>query len=104
MPADPPIACTLAPTELKQRLAELNSLTQETLLSARRNDLTPHLQYPLSTEPRLRHMVAREQQCCAFLHFSLTRRTDRLHLRIDAPEAARQGIEEIYQQFLPQNS
>ncbi len=57
-----PIACTLTPTDFIARLAELNSLTKDALISGWRDGLTLHLRYRPEAEDRVRRMVEHEQE------------------------------------------
>jgi hypothetical protein len=96
---DMPIACTLRPADLKARLSELAELTRSALISLQRDDLTLHLRYALEAEDRVLRMIEQEQKCCAFLTFTCRRSVTAVELQIDAPEAARESIEEIYAAF-----
>jgi hypothetical protein len=97
---DKPIACTLASSDRKVRLSELAELSQSALAGARREDLALYLQYFPEAEERVRQMVKKEQECCAFLEFEVEPRSNCLALRITAPEAAREAIQDIYAQFV----
>jgi hypothetical protein len=103
-PVDSPIACTLSADELRNRLNELKELTQDSLISAQRDDLALQLRYKLEAEHTVRRMIEREKECCAFLTFDLRIQSDAIALGISAPEAAREGIEQIYAQFLNDNA
>jgi hypothetical protein len=94
------ITCTLTPFDFKARLGELKELTQDALISARRDDLTLHLRYALTAENRVRRMVEKEQECCAFLAFDLRLGATTIELCITAPAGARDGVGAIYSQFL----
>lgn len=41
----------------------------------------------VAVEATLQDLTARESECCSFFGFDLTRREDRVSLRIDVPEA-----------------
>ena len=82
------------------RLSELAELSQSALAGARREDLTLYLQYFPEAEERVRQMVKKEQECCPFLEFEVEPRSNCLALRITAPEAAREAIQDIYAQFV----
>jgi hypothetical protein len=98
-----PIACALTPEDFKARLADLNILRKDALISGRRDGLTLHLRYRPEAEERVRRMVEHEQECCAFLTFDLCSAPDATDLRITAPEAARGAIGPIYEQFVESN-
>jgi hypothetical protein len=97
---DPSIVCSLTKKQLRERLDELRELSRDALISAQRDGLALRLRYKLEAEKRVRCMIEREQQCCAFLTFDLRIEVNAVALGINAPEAARQGIEHIYAQFL----
>jgi hypothetical protein len=82
------------------RLSELAELSQSALGGARREDLTLYLQYFPEAEERVRQMVKKEQECCPFLEFEVETRSNCVALRITAPEAAREAIQDIYAQFV----
>ena len=96
---EPPIACTLAPGDLKARLGELAELSRSTLADSRREDLTLHLRYFPEAEERVRQMVEKERRCCAFLTFEFEPQAHFVALNITAPEASREAIQDIYAQF-----
>jgi hypothetical protein len=98
--SDASISCTLLPDDLKLRLTELAALSRSALVSAKRDDLTLHLQYAPEAVERVRRMAERERECCAFLTFEFEIRPDVVILRITAPEAAREAVQDIYTQFV----
>jgi hypothetical protein len=102
--ADPSIACSLTENQLRERLGELRELSRDALISAQRDGLALRLRYKLEAENRIRRMIEREQECCAFLTFDLRIEANAVALGINAPETARQGIEHIYAQFLNDNT
>jgi hypothetical protein len=90
----------LVASDRKLRLEELAELSRNGLAYARREDLTLHLHYLPEAEERVRRMVRKEQACCAFLIFDFEPHPTFLALRITAPEAARDAVQEIYAQFV----
>jgi hypothetical protein len=100
MMASSPIACALTPVDFKARLADLNLLTKDALISGWRDGLTLHLRYRPEADDRVRRMVEQEQECCAFLTFDVQSTPDATELRITAPEAAKEAIGPIYEQFV----
>jgi hypothetical protein len=97
----PPIACTLNPSEYKDRLAWIGSLTRDTLRGHERRDLVLDLRYAPEAAARVREMVRNEQACCSFLSFDLREASDEIRLTITAPEAAREAADVLFEQFLP---
>jgi hypothetical protein len=95
-----PIACTLTPGDLQERLALIRGLTAEALFGHDRSGLVLVLRYAPEAVERVRAMVAREQHCCAFLNFEIREQPDAVHLTITAPENARDAADELFQQFI----
>jgi hypothetical protein len=96
-----PIACTLQPADYKDRLAWIAELARDGLLGASREDLRFDLKYSASVADRVRELVRREQQCCAFLNFELSEVDEGVHLTITAPERARDVADALFEQFVP---
>ena len=94
-----PIACTLAKRELRERAAGIADLNREALRSERRDELRLELTYAPAALDRVREMVAREQTCCAFLTFELREENDVVRLLIEAPEAARDVVDAVFEPF-----
>jgi hypothetical protein len=94
-----PIACTLTPEDLRERLGLIQCLAADALLSHERNGLVLALGYAPNAVERVRAMVAIEQHCCAFLNFDLREQPDVVHLTITAPEHARAAADELFEQF-----
>jgi hypothetical protein len=96
-----PIACTLTPGDYKTRLAWINELARDALRSHVRRDLELELVYATAAAERVREMVRKEQDCCAFLSFDLDERPGQVRLTITAPERAREAADMLLGQFLP---
>jgi hypothetical protein len=94
-----PIACTLTPGDLRERLGRIQALAADALLSHERNGLVLALRYAPDAVERVRSMVASEQHCCAFLNFDLREQPDAVHVTITAPENARDAADELFEQF-----
>jgi hypothetical protein len=94
-----PIACTLSPSDLRDRLNLIQTLTRDALRAHRREGLELTLHYAPEAAERVRAMVAGEQHCCAFLAFSVTEDSDAVHVTIRAPEQARAAADELFSQF-----
>ncbi len=95
-----PIACTLGTDELRDRLAWIALLTRDSLRGHCREDLVLHLHYQPEATARVREMVRLERVCCAFLTFEIGERCDRVSLTITAPEAAREAVDAMFDQFV----
>src|SRR3954471_20107912 len=96
--SDLPIACTLTPDDMTARLALIEALSADGLISRTATDagLRVRLQDTPDVEQRTRELVAAESRCCAFLHFSLGREGGELVLDISGPEDARPVIEMFF--------
>jgi hypothetical protein len=97
----PPIACTLQGGWYEERLAWIADLAREGLRSHARQDLMLQLRYAPEVAARVRDMVRKEQDCCAFLDFELTESSDDVRLTITAPERARDVADALFEQFAP---
>jgi hypothetical protein len=97
---DTPIACTLETGEFKERLGWIAELNREALLDARREGLRLTLTYRPDEAERVREMIRREQQCCAFLGFDLREEQESLTLVIEAPQSAADGLDAIFEPFV----
>jgi len=101
MSTQPPIACTLAPGDFRDRLAWIADLNRTALLSCRQQRLTLELTYRIEAVDRVRELVRREQECCGFLRFALREEPDVVCLTIILPEDARDGLGVLFAPFLP---
>jgi hypothetical protein len=97
----PPIACTLAPGDLKERLSWIARLNEDALLRHERRDLTLILVYALDAADRVQELVKREQTCCAFMSFHIEETPDEIRLTITSPEEAREATDVLFEQFVP---
>jgi hypothetical protein len=96
---DEPIACTLSAGDFKARLTSIAELNRDALREHEQDDLTLVLCYDLAAAARVRDMVRREQECCAFLHFDVSEDTEAVRVCITAPERARVAAETLFEQF-----
>ena len=94
-----PIACTLTPGDLQERLALIRQLTAEALLGHDRYGLVLALRYAPQAVDRVRAMVASEEECCAFLKFEVREQPDAVLVTITAPENAGEAANELFEQF-----
>lgn len=95
-----PIACTLGAGAYHERLAWIAELNQSALQGARREGARLILTYDPRVAVRVRKMIHREQECCAFLQFELNEGETGLMLVITAPEAARDVLDAIFDPFV----
>jgi hypothetical protein len=95
-----PIACTLTPGDLRERLDAIQTLTREALLGYERDGLKLALRYAPDAIERVRAMVTGEQHCCAFLEFEVLEQSDAVHVTITAPQNARDAADELFKHFI----
>ena len=91
-----PIVCTLWPGDRKQRLESLQQLTRDALMSYARHGLMLQLRYRKDAAARVRSLVARGQQCCAFLTLAVHEDSEAVRVTITAPEHAREAADELF--------
>jgi hypothetical protein len=96
---DDPVACTLAPGDFSDRVEAIAALNRDALHRHTRNDLTLDLVYASIASSRVRDMVQRERECCAFLRFDLLEDANVVRVRITAPETARSVASSLFEQF-----
>ena len=97
-PDTPPIACTLAPSEYRERLASIVRLARNALRGFKRRDLALELRYAPEAASQVREMVRNERVCCEFLRFDLRETPQEVVLTIRAPEEARTVLETLFGQ------
>ena len=86
---DTPIACTLTASDYKARLGQIAELARDALRSHDRNGLVLTLRYDAAAAQRVRDMVRRERDCCAFLAFACREQGNEIVVTISAPEKQR---------------
>lgn len=101
---EPPVMCSLSGGDYQARLAWIAALNAETLRAYRRDDLRLELTYAPEARDRVREMVGRERECCAFLDFDLRDDRDAVRLTISAPERARGAADDVLAPFVPDAS
>ena len=92
-----PIACTLTPGDLLERLGLIHALTAEALVGYDRDGLVLALRYAPGAVERVRAMVASERRCCAFLTFEVQEQPDVVRVTITAPEHGRDAADELFE-------
>jgi hypothetical protein len=85
-----PIACSLGPADLGNRLAEIERIGADSLLSQRREGSTHVLSFRADAHlrQRLEAILAAERECCPFLELDLEQEGPQLVLTIAAPARA----------------
>jgi hypothetical protein len=94
-----PIACTLGSGDFQERVAWIANLNRDALRSQHRDGLRLELTYAPAALDRVREMVKREQDCCAFLNFDVHQEKDAVRLVIEAPEGARDALDAVFEPF-----
>ena len=96
VPVEVPIACTLEPGAMSDRVAEwANVLTDAT----RRVALDGGLRIEFGPDVdlgNLGRLIGAEQRCCAFFNFALTVDTGGIALEVRAPELAAEMITDLF--------
>jgi hypothetical protein len=96
----PPIACTLRPGELRERLAWIGTLNRDALRGYERRDLALDLRYAPQAVDRIREMIRNEAACCSFLTFDMHEGREEIRLTITTPEDAREAADMLFEQFV----
>lgn len=98
MSTDIPIACTLEPAEMRDRVASIDMLRHDALLDQHEIDggLRTTFRDAPGVERRVRELVAAESRCCAFLSFAIGRQDDALWLDITGASEARPVIDQFF--------
>lgn len=81
-----PVACTLEPSELPDRLAQWRAVADGAEAHHVQPDGSVRLELgPDADLPRLATLVAAERSCCAFLDFTITVDSSGVALEVRAP-------------------
>ena len=82
-----PIACSLDPSDLRRRLAEITAIGAESLIARDTEGERHLLRFRKSADARrrLEAIIEAEADCCSFLDLSLREQEDALVLSIAAP-------------------
>ena len=93
--SDLPIACTLTADAMTDRLAFIDTLSNDALIARETTEsgLRVRLRDGEDVERRVRELIAAESSCCAFLRFDLERTDGELVLAIDGSDDARPVID-----------
>jgi hypothetical protein len=98
MSTDIPIACTLDPAQMRDRVASIDALLEDALLDQREiaGGLRTSFRDAPDVEQRIRELVTAESGCCAFLSFAVGRENDTLWLDITGAPEARPVIDRFF--------
>ncbi len=95
------IACSLSADDLKQRLAAIAKIGEESLIDRATEDGRQVLRFrsDAGTRKRLGEIVAAEAECCSFLDLSLEERGRELILSVAAPQNGQAVADELAAAF-----
>ena len=96
----PPIACTLAAGDFKDRVGWIRELSAKSLRSHHRDGLMLKLAYDRCAAAEVHEFVRREQACCGFLRFEVRESADAVHLTITAPPEAESVADDLFAHFV----
>lgn len=98
------VACSLAPTDRKSRLAWINELNAAALRDHRRDASRIELAYDPSAAPRVRELVDREKECCPFLSFTIREENGACILVIETPGDTGTDADELFAAYVDRGS
>lgn len=101
MTKDTPIACSLGPSDLRQRLDAIAGIGADSLISRSVQGNRHLLRFRASTTARqgLERIITAESKCCAFLDLSLSQEGSELVLSVTALEDGQSLADEFVQAF-----
>lgn len=94
-----PIACTLGSHDFQERTGWIRQLASQHLRTSSRTALALHLSYAPAAVSQVREMIAKEQDCCRFLHFDVREDMDAVHVVVTAPENAKEVVSSLFDHF-----
>jgi hypothetical protein len=96
--SDQPIACTLAPDQIRGRMSLIDTLAWNALLAQEtiEGGIRARFGAKPGIEQRVRELAAAESQCCAFLRFHVHRDGQDVVLDITGSPEAQPAIREFF--------
>ena len=94
-----PIACTLGPGDYRERMAWIAELNRTALRDHTQDGPRLALTYAPGAGDRVRELVRREQECCAFLTFTVDDAPDAVRLTVEAPPEAGASAAVLFEPF-----
>ena len=94
-----PITCTLGADDYRERMAWIAELNRTALRHHTQDGLRLVLTYAPDAGERVRELVRRERDCCAFLTFSVQEDTDAVWLTVEAPAEAGASAAVLFEPF-----
>jgi hypothetical protein len=95
-----PIACSLTKEALADRLGWISALNQGFLRARKLEGATLTLTYDARALADVQTLIAKEQECCGFLRFSVENFESTIEMRIEAPEVDEMHAEPLFAPFL----
>ncbi|HEY8311862.1 MAG TPA: hypothetical protein VIG47_14965 [Gemmatimonadaceae bacterium] len=95
-----PIACTLSPEALADRIGRVSALNRDFLLAYSLERTTLRLTYDAAAARDVRALVASERECCGFLRFAIGESANAIELCIRAPNVGDMISEPLFAPFL----
>jgi DNA-binding transcriptional MerR regulator len=96
-PDDPPIACTLQPGAMPDRLAEWRAILDQARTRTTADDGALRVEFANDISlHELARLVAAEQRCCAFFSFAITVDPRGIALEVRAPEGATDIVADLF--------
>jgi MerR family transcriptional regulator, copper efflux regulator len=97
--ADPPIACTLEPAAMPDRLVDWQTVLDHARSRSPASDGTLRVELDDATDVgELARLVAAEQRCCAFFSFAITVDHRGIALQVGAPAGAEEIVAALFGQ------
>jgi hypothetical protein len=100
-PGNVPIACSLEAGAFQERLAWIAGLNRDGLRDWRRQGRALELHYDSTVRDRVRELVRREAECCAFLTIEVDESDGLVRVSIAVPASAAESAEILLAPFLP---
>jgi len=91
--------CSLEARDFKERVAWIAGLNDKFLQDHCRQGATLILTYASEALPEVEKMIAREQECCAFLGFHLRATGEAVELTITVPDGERANADLLLAPF-----
>ena len=95
-PSDPPIACTLQPGEMPERMADWQSVLGSALRTLE-PPTASRIEFARDVDlAELARLIEAEQQCCTFFSFALTVDGRGIALEVGAPDTATEIVSAVF--------
>lgn len=95
-----PIACSLSPEALTDRIDWIRALNGNCLRTYSLDRAMLRLTYDAAAGRDVHALVARERECCGFLHFEIQESDDTIELCISADDSEEMNLEALFAPFI----